>query len=143
MYGGPVLGDKVRDHCHITGKLRGAAHNRCNRRYRLTKNIPVVFHNLGGYDAHFLVLSMSHSNRQIGVIPNNFERYMTVSWGKLRFIDSYQFMSSSLDRLVFNLPKEDFRSVDSEFPKSQREIVKKKGIFPYEYLDSYKRFRED
>ena len=45
---------KVRDHCHYTGKYRGAAHSICNLRYKIPKEIPVVFHNGSTYDYHFI-----------------------------------------------------------------------------------------
>ena len=47
--------DRVRDHCHFSGKFRGAAHNKCNLQYKAPKFIPVVFHNLSGYDAHLFI----------------------------------------------------------------------------------------
>ena len=47
--------NKVRDHCHYTGKYRGAAHNKCNLNYKISKEIPVVFHNGSTYDYHFII----------------------------------------------------------------------------------------
>ena len=46
---------KVKDHCHYTAKCRGAAHNICNLRYRIPKEIPIVFHNGCTYDYHFII----------------------------------------------------------------------------------------
>ena len=62
---------KVRDHCHLTGKFRGAAHNNCNLKYRLPKFIPVIFHNLSGYDAHLFVKSLAVTDGEVTCIPNN------------------------------------------------------------------------
>ena len=50
---------KVRDHCHYTGKYRGAAHNNCNLRYKIPKEIPVVFHNGSTYDYHFIIKQLA------------------------------------------------------------------------------------
>ena len=98
---------KVRDHCHITGKYRGSAHQKCNRRFRLIDKIPVIFHNLRGYDSHFIMQEIGKFKQNINVIPNNMEEYMAFMLGNhLVFIDSFQFMSSSLERLVGNLPDE-------------------------------------
>ena len=46
--------DKVRDHCHVTGKLRGAAHNKCNLKLRILRKLPIFFHNLQGYERHII-----------------------------------------------------------------------------------------
>ena len=110
---------KVRDHCHITGKYRGAAHDKCNLNFQITDKIPVIFHNLRGYDSHFIIQEIGEiikkntykvtgkdgkekvKQMNINVIPNNMEKYMAIMLGEhLTFIDSFQFMSSSLDKLV-------------------------------------------
>ena len=135
--------DKVRDHCHITGNFRGAAHRYCNQNFQISKKIPVVFHNLRGYDGHIIMQNIAWAARlksyKIDVIPNSMERYMAFFLGKrIRFIDSFQFMSSSLDKLSQNL--EQFPFVSSEF--SDTELVTKKGVYPYEYIDSFHKFGE-
>lgn len=77
--------DSVKDHsCHITGKYRGAAHNECNFKLRLnakTALIPVVFHNLKGYDGHLLMQEMSRVQGEIKCIPTNTEKYISFSLG--------------------------------------------------------------
>ena len=96
-------GDSVRDHCHVTGKYQGAAHNACNLKLRLcpkTTTITVVFHNLRGYDSHLIMQAISETVGKITCIPNNTEKYVSFSLGQLRFMDSAQFMLSSLDELV-------------------------------------------
>ena len=101
---------KVRDHCHITGKYRGFLHRNCNINLKLNHKIPIVFHNLKNYDSHHIMQELGKFNLKISVIPNGLEKYMsfTIS-NKLRFIDSFQFLSSSLDSLVTNLNKDDFK----------------------------------
>ena len=68
--------EKVRDHCHISGKFRGAAHWDCNINFQLTKKIPVIFHNLRGYDSHLIFCELDKFNVKIDVIPNGLEKYM-------------------------------------------------------------------
>ena len=68
--------DKVRDHCHITGKYRGAAHWSCNINLKLTKKIPVIFHNLRGYGSHLIIKEIGKFDVKVSVIPNGFEKYM-------------------------------------------------------------------
>ena len=96
--------EKVRDHCHITSKFRGATHWSCNINFQLTKRIPVMFHNLKGYDSHLIFSVLHKFNVKINVIPNGLEKYMAFFLNKnLVFIDSMQYMNSSLDKLVKNL----------------------------------------
>ena len=142
-----ILNHPVRDHCHITGKYRGSAHNNCNLQLRLDPEklkIPVIFHNLKGYDSHFIIKKLE-KNTNISVIANNFEKYISFRIDSLQFIDSFQFMSSSLDRLVSNLPKDKFINTDLEFKDLepfQLELLKKKGVYPYSYMDSFNKFEE-
>ena len=68
--------EKVRDHCHVTGKFRGAAHWSCNINLQLTKKVPVIFHNLRGYDCHLIFDELKNFDVKIDVIPNGLEKYM-------------------------------------------------------------------
>ena len=68
--------EKVRDDCHITGKFRGAAHWSCNINLQLTKKVPVIFHNLRGYDSHLIFCELNKFDVKIDVIPNGLEKYM-------------------------------------------------------------------
>ena len=71
------MGDnKVRDHCHITGKYRGATHWSCNVNLKMTKKVPVIFHNFKGYDSHLILKELSKFNVKKSVIPNGLETYM-------------------------------------------------------------------
>ena len=102
--------ENVRDHCHVTGKFRGAAHWDCNINFQLTKKVPVIFHNLRGYDSHLIFNELDKFDVKISVIPNGLEKYMAFFFNKnLVFIDSMQFMNSSLDELVKNLSDEDLK----------------------------------
>ena len=68
--------EKVRDHCHVTGKFRGAALKICNVNFQLTKNLPVIFHNLKGYDSHLIFNELDKLDVKIKVIPNGLEKYV-------------------------------------------------------------------
>ena len=109
---------KVRDHCHYTGKYIGAAHNICNLRYKIPKEIPIVFHNGSTYDYHFIIKELvKEFEGNFECLGENTEKYITFSEPikkkienkdleityKIIFIDSYRFMSSSLSKLVDNL----------------------------------------
>ena len=153
---------KVRDHCHYTGKYRGAAHVSCNLRYKIPNYIPVVFHSLAGYDAHLFIKELVEHTTKFRVIAKNTENYISFSvkvevdkyidkagnkkFQKIesRFIDSFKFMSSSLDSLVNNLAKGGhefwrFEGYNSE----QRSLLIRKGVYPYEYMDSWEKFRSE
>ena len=144
---------RVRDHCHITGKYRGYAHRACNLKLRINPDnikIPVIFHNLRGYDSHFIMQEMGeivknhkYNNKEmnINVIPNNMEKYMAFMLGDhLTFIDSFQFMSSSLDRLVSNLPKDALKYTSKIFKGEKLDLMSKKGVYPYDYMDRFHKF---
>ena len=68
--------EKVRDHCYVTGKFRVAAHQKCNANLKLTKKVPVIFHNLKGYDSHLIFNELDKLDVKIKVIPNGLEKYM-------------------------------------------------------------------
>ena len=106
---------KVRDHCHYTGKFRRAAHNICNSRYNVPKRIPVAFHNGSTYDYHFVIKKLAEEFKsEFECLGQNTEKYITFSvlfkkendqkiTYKLKFINSYRFMSTSLSNLVDNV----------------------------------------
>ena len=151
---------RVRDHCHITGKYRGSAHQECNLKLRVNPEeikIPVIFHNLRGYDSHFIMQEIgaivkkhTYKNNKgeekqmiINAIPNNMEKYMAFMLGNhLTFIDSFQFMSSSLEKLVSNLPKESLKYTSKKFKGEKFELMSQKGIYPYDYMDCFDKFNE-
>ena len=68
--------DKVRDHCHVTGKFRGVVHKSCNLNFKLTKKVPVIFHNLKHYGSHLVYNELDKFDLKIKVIPNGLEKYM-------------------------------------------------------------------
>ena len=68
--------EKVRDHCHVTGKFGGAAHRNCNITFQLTQKVPAIFHNLRGYDSNLIFNELNKFDVKISVIPNGLEEYM-------------------------------------------------------------------
>ena len=124
--------EKVRDHCHITGKFRGAAHRSFNGNFQLTEKAPVIFHNLRGYESHLIFSELNKFNLKINVIPNGLEKYMVFFLNKnLVFIDSMQFMSSGIDKLVKILSDEDFKYLVEECSSENLELLKQEGAYPY------------
>ena len=100
----------MRDHCHVTGKFRGAAHKNCNINFQLTKNVPKTFHNFRGYDTHLIFNELDKFYVKIKVIPNGLEKYLAFYLNKnLVFIDSMQFMNSSLDKFAKNVLDKGFK----------------------------------
>ena len=87
--------NKVRDHCHITGKYRGAAHWSCNINLKISKKLVVIFHNLKGYDSHLVFKELSRFDCTVSVISNKLEKYMSFTLNRnIGFIDSMLFMNT-------------------------------------------------
>ena len=156
---------KVRDHCHFSGKFRGAAHSLCNFKFQRPKFTPVFFHNLQNYDAHLFVRALGTLEEVLSVtcIPNNEEKYISFSlkfelkterrevaegqWKEfvvrheIRFLDSFKFTLSGLASLVENLPKEELKET-ARFFGEKSELVSRKGIYPYEFMDGFEKFEK-
>ena len=201
---------RVRDHCHITGKYRGSTHQECNLKLRVNPEevkIPVIFHNLRGYDSHFIMQEIgaivkkhTYKNKKgeeqqmtINAIPKNMEKYMAFMLGNhLTFLGSFQFMSSSLENLVKNITKcgkcdtcdpgkcikrhinnkgkiiqhktslscgecknckninkacinpnyDNLKYTSQEFKGKKLDLMARKGVYPYDFMDSFDKFNE-
>ena len=134
--------DKVRDHYHVTGKFRGAAHNKCNTNLRLPRKLPIILHNLQGYDGHIIFKELNNFNVDIAVIAKGIDKYMSIIVNThITFIDSLQFYNGSLDTLTSNLNNKDFKHLISEFGIDKLVILKRKDAYPYDWVDSYKKFK--
>ena len=131
--------DSVRDHCHITGEYRSAAHHSCNMKYF----IPVIVHSLKNYDAHLIMQAIAEIEAKLKCIPQSMEKYVSFSLGKLRFIDSCKFLQASLVALVKSAPPDVFK-IRKPFEPDERKqkLLFRKGEYPYEYMDSWERFEE-
>ena len=160
---GEELGnDRVWDHCHYTGRYRGPAHNSCNLKYRKPESVSVFFHNLSGYDSHLFIKKLGSPDKKeiLDCIPNNEEKYIsfskTIKTGqytnkkgevkdktfKIVFKDSLKFMSSSLEQLVKNQPKDGLKNLNKYFTPEEAELIKQKGFYTYEYMDTEEKFND-
>ena len=121
-----VAGDnKVRDHDRVTGKYRDSAHCSYNINLKLTKKVPVLFHDLKTYGSHLVMQEIVKFDVKVSAIPNGLEKSMAFTINtNLVFIDSIQFMNSILDALVKNLSDNDFRS------GGLLKVVKQNGMYP-------------
>ena len=152
--------DKVRDHCHFTGQYRGAAHNSCNLQCRKPLILPVIFHNLQGYDAHLFIKQLSGIKGELNCIPSTEEKYISFSKKikvdeyksrktgemvslnfEIRFIDSFKFLQTSLANLVGNLQPDDFHNT-KEIMKENVDLLTRKGVYPYDYVSSLEKLTE-
>ena len=139
---------KVKDYCYYTGKYKGAAHNNCNLKYKVQKEIPLVFHNGSTYDYHFIIKELAKEfDGNFECLGENMEKYITFSVPikkeirnkdkiieityKIKFIDSYRFMATSLSKLVDNLSEgsHNNRCVDCESCLDHMKIIDDNLIF--------------
>ncbi|XP_054260663.1 uncharacterized protein LOC128985297 [Macrosteles quadrilineatus] len=139
--------ERALDHDHLSGRFRGVAHKVCNLNFRKPNFIPIFVHNLINYDTHLFIKMFGINNDDIRVVPNNEEKYISyevvVPGGvNLRFLDSFRFMPSSLDSLVNNLNSDQFRHTSKYFSGDKLELVCKKGVYPYDYMDCIEKFDE-
>ena len=155
---------KVRGHCHFTGEYRGAAHNECNLNCKKPLILPVIFHNLQGYDSHLFIKQLSKVSGVLSTIPSTEEKYISFSKsitvdqyysknkGKLlpkkfeiRFIDSFKSLQFSLSKLVENLVKNknpsDFKNLNKVI-KNNSSLLTRKGVYPYDYVTSINKLKE-
>ena len=135
-----IVSDKVRDHCHLTGKYRGPAHYTCNINVKQKDSnfISFAFHNFSNYDSHMFfkrLVDLKNDKVKFKIIPKRNEEYIVVKYGCIRFIDSYRFLSESLDKLVKNLDEDDFKFLKKEFP-DKWQYLNKKLTYPYQYFNS-------
>ena len=143
----------MHDHFYLTGKLIDAAHEVCNLKYKIPKLFPVVFHNLSGYDSYLFIKALENSEGDISCIPNNEENCISFTKqvivdkfvnteGKkvnvkrvLRFIDSFRFMASILDKLSSNLKIDQFVNLKIYYSGNHLSLLLRKGVYPYDYVD--------
>ncbi|KAE9543696.1 hypothetical protein AGLY_002092 [Aphis glycines] len=112
--------------------------------------VPIFFHNLSNYDSHLIVTELGHDTKTINVIPNSEEKYISYSkyisnTFRMRFIDTFRFMVSGLSTLAKNLTTpglENFRETAKHLVAEDMPLVTRKGVYPYEYTNSWGRLKE-
>ncbi|XP_029673760.1 uncharacterized protein LOC115241928 [Formica exsecta] len=151
---------RVCHHSHLTERYRGPAHSNCNLNYKESYVIPIFFHNLSGYDAHFIIRDMASAfPGSVELLPLTKKTYISFTknvehasngrWfgrrEKLRFVDSFKFVSASLEKLASYLDKSELTITRSEFfdlHDADFELLTRKGVFSYDYVDSVDKLRE-
>ena len=124
----------------MTGKSGDSAHWDCNINLKLTKRMPVIFHNLRGYDSYLIIKEISKLDVKVSAISRALEKHMTFTINRnLVFIDSMQFMNSSLDALVKNLSEMDFKYLSQKMSGQLLQLLKQKCVCPYKYINSFKK----
>ena len=141
-----IIIDKVRDHCHLTGSYRGPAHNTCNINVTQKQSnfIPFIFHNFSNYDCHMFfktLVNLKNDKIKFEIIPKTNEEYISVTYGCIRFIDSYRFPSSGLGSLVKNSNEDDFKILKKKSP-DKWQYLNKKLAYPYEYFNSIEDYKK-
>ena len=131
---------KVRDHCHLTGKYRGPAHKICNNNVRQEQSnfIPIIFHNFSNYDCHMVfknLVDKENDKVEFEIIPKKNENYISVTYACMRFIDSYRFLSKSLDSLG--------RTLVDNSQKTLKNLKKKEIVDMDEIMDNVNEMTEE
>ena len=155
---GDKLGrNKVRDNCHYTGKYRGTLNSKCNLKLKVNRTIPVLFHDLSGYDSHLFVKRLADTDGEVDCIPENEEKYITFNknvlvdtierdgkkvkvYVRLKFLDTFRFMNTSLAKLVKNIDR--FEHTDKYFTTEQQELLRRKEVYPYNYMTNFSKSAE-
>ncbi|KAE9521487.1 hypothetical protein AGLY_018121, partial [Aphis glycines] len=139
---------KVRDHCHITGNYRRCICVKCNFQLTNPSFVPIFFHNLT-YDSHFIIRELGCNDKDIHVIPNSSEKYISFSKEiapkfNVKFVDTYRFMAEKLSKLakILSEDKLRFRETIKVFSIEVLDLVTRKGVFPYEYVDSWSKVND-
>ena len=129
---------KVRDHFHFTGEYRGAAHSQCNLSCRKPMILPVLFHNLQGYDAHLFIKQLAKVSGDLTSIPSTEEKYISFS----KFITVDQYLSKKHEKVLFK--KFEIRFIDSfKFLQTNNSsLLARKGVYPYDYVTSIDKLKE-
>lgn len=147
---------KVRDHCHLTGQFRGAAHSKCNLSFRDCLMLPVVAHNAMGFDIHLFIRRLALQNEHMKLVAKTKEKYVFFEKHiivdrireknvimKLRFLDSLHFLNGSLDAIGKTLIDDQCVEIATRFGTGEHfKLMRQKLIFPYSYVNCFERLEE-
>jgi predicted RNA-binding Zn-ribbon protein involved in translation (DUF1610 family) len=139
---------KVRDHCHLTGVFKGAAHQLCNMQRIVVKKIPLICHNFAGYDSHLVIAALKKDPRinLMKALPRNTEKFRTITINFYNFLDSLSFLDGALADIVEDLVKANhtFQLIDESGicnNEVQKKLLLQKGVYPYEFATSVDQLR--
>ena len=150
--------DAVRHHDHFPPyKYQFWAHKHCNSRASTPSRLVVLMHNLKGYDSHFIIKACAELDQKVNVrvIGTSTEKFFAIYVGKhLMFLDSNNFFTSSLDKVVSSMKKETdfpltrmFINTDERFSQIEdknhvADLLIRKGIYPYDYISDLSKYTE-
>ena len=148
----------MRDHCHYSGKYRGALHYKCNLQLKRTRAIQAFAHNLSRYDSHLFVKRLADTEGDVTCIPRNEEKYITFTksvlvgtvkkedgkevniYSVVKFVDTFNFMHSSVAKLAGNMRKTDFKHTLKYFENNSAML--RKCVYLYKYMTDVSKFKE-
>lgn len=166
----PDGSDKIHEHDHYTGLWRGTSCQKCNTKYWFLREVSLFAHDLSKYDSHLFIkeLASRKCDRNMEVIPSNDETYISFTkpvkfdvpqvkrkdgkpskqkYLRLVFKDSSRFLAGSLDSQVKNLMENDFHFLNKflsgkKYPQDKINLLKRKGVFPYSYIEDFTKYKE-
>ena len=142
----------VKNHCHYSGKMLGYAHNECNLKYKFKKDningdciINIFAHNSQNFDQSFLIKALQNLDNKIpfSCLPTNSNKFISIQIANFIFKDTFLFQNKSLDYLTGTINNEDRISLKQEFSEENYKLLTKKGIYPYDYFDNIKKYKEN
>ena len=148
----PIEENPVKNHCHYSGKMLGYGHNECNLKYKFKKDningdyiINIFAHNSQNFDQSFLTKALQNLDNKIpfSCLPRNSYKFISIQIANFIFKDTYLFLDKSLDYLTKTINDEDRISLKQEFGEQNYKLLTKKGIYPYDYFDNIKKYKEN
>ena len=132
---------------NFAGMIRGNCCNRCNLQLREPNFLPVLTHNMSRFDGRLIMSAVGkYGHKNIRVLPQSVDTYISIMIGKCRYLDSKRFMNASLEALVESVRSEhgsaSFKYLGQFMPKDHLNLFTRKQVFCYDYLDGPERLEE-